>query len=169
MEKILPFNSSRSALVKSPMFLSSNWMHLTLVLSPLSHFWRIYHISMRLCLSHSADHAHISGPLRTPTGGVIWLIFPYSDNFLLPLPCYVQKKTSTKASCKGGFPGQDIDCRCQFQYDKCQRYEDRHDPRWAGWPFLNVTCHQSFMSPSKQYVKCIKNHYTQELCYTGQK
>lgn len=95
----ISFNSSRSALVKSLMFLSSNWMHLTLVLSPPSHFWRIYHISMSLCLCHSADHARFSGPLRTPKGGVIWLIFPYSDNFLLPLPCYVKKKTSLKQEC----------------------------------------------------------------------
>lgn len=95
----ISFNSSRSALVKSPMFLSSNWMHLALVLSPPSNFWHIYHISMSPCLCHSVDHARFPGPLRTPKGGVIWLIFPYSDNFLLSLPCYLKTKTSLKQEC----------------------------------------------------------------------
>ncbi len=76
---------------------------------------------------------------------------------------------TTTASKKNNAQGflWDKDCQCQLQYDKCQCYEDRHEHGWAGWPFPNVTCHQSFMSPSKQYVKDIKNHYTLELCYTG--
>lgn len=192
---VISFNSSRSALVNSPMFLSSNWLHLTLVLrhpppppSPhtQSHFWHIYHISMSLCLCHSADHVRFPGPHRTPRGRSDLAHFPLQWQFSssTPLLCKKkkkkniletrvprnsQKKKRKEEKKQGGFPLRDIDCQCQFQYDECQRYEDRHDPKWAGWPFPNVTCHRSFMSPSKQYVKSIKNHYAQELCYTGQK
>lgn len=190
---VISFNSSRSALVNSPMFLSSNWLHLTLVLRhpapPLPTHKVISDIFITLVWVSVSVILQITyafqGPIGPPEGGVIWLIFPYSDNFLLPLPCYVKKKKTTiletrvprnsqkkkrkEEKKQGGFPLRDIDCQCQFQYDECQRYEDRHDPKWAGWPFPNVTCHRSFMSPSKQYVKSIKNHYAQELCYTGQK
>lgn len=98
---------------------------------------------------------------QEPRGGVIWFLFPFSDNFHPPF-YHTHKKgpglATTTASKKNSAQGflWDKDCQRQLQYDKCQCYEDRHEHGWVGWPFPNVTCHQSFMSPSKQYVRGIK-------------
>lgn len=181
----ISFNSHRSALVKS-----SHLCHSTQRIGPPSyllppfpsHFWRIYHISISASPCHSVlvNRAQTCclWPPQEPWGGVIWFLFPFSDNFLPPFYHTRKKKekkrpglattTTSKKNSAEGFLW-DKDCQCQLQYDKCQCYEDRHEQGWAGWPFPNVTCHQSFMSPSKQYVRGIKNHYTLELCYTGQK
>lgn len=106
-----------------------------------------------------------------PWGGTIWLhlLLSLQWQFYPPLPeksSWKTKPNTTREKRRkgakrvgGGFPAQDKDWWCQFQYDKCQRYEDRREPRWAEWPFPNVTCHWGFMSPSKQYVRGIKNHY----------
>lgn len=95
----ISFNSSRSALVKSPMFLSSNWRHLTLVLSSPSHFWRIYHISMTLRLCHSADQACFPGPLRTPQRRSDLAHFPLQWQFSSSTPLLCKKKTSLNQEC----------------------------------------------------------------------
>ncbi len=145
----IEFNSGRSALVKSSHlchFTQCTWPSSCLLSPFASHLWRIYHIS----ISASPCHSVLSNWAQTCC---LWPPRPGNN--------YGQQKEQ-----RSGFLW-DKDCQCQLQYDKCQCYEDRHEHGWAGWPFPNVTCHQSFMSPSKQYVKGIKNHYTLELCYTG--
>lgn len=127
-----------------------------------------------LCSQTGLRHA-VCGPPGTPEGEWSGSSFPSVTIFSLTSTTQEEEKrpglATTETSKKNSAEGflWDKDCQCQLQYDKCQCYEDRHEQGWVGWPFANVTCHQSFMSPSKQYVRGIKNHYTLELCYTGQK
>lgn len=171
----ISFNLERSALVirLSVSALHHNFSRPSLVISDVFTTLVLVLLPVILCSWTGLRHA-VCGPPGTLRGSdpvPLSLQWQFSPS-LLPhkkkkRPGLATTTTSKKNSAEGFL--WDKDCQCQLQYDKCQCYEDRHEQGWAGWPFPNVTCHQSFMSPSKQYVRGIKNHYTLELCYTGQK